>query len=115
MIDYKWKIWYEIGTLTGNTREEWESAPYNGVLAVFEILGRKPNGLLLGKINSGVDWYWMNGIDDHIDNCGSCHEEENQWVELNAPYGASIKRGKLASNERMLEVETEIQEEISNG
>ena len=115
MSDYKWKIWYEGGTVVvGSSRTEWEQSPSEGVLAVYEFLGHKSNGVKLGRINSGVDWYWMNGEDDHIDHCGESHIEVGQWTEPNTPMNAIVKRGKQVADAEMLIVESELLLEICN-
>ena len=112
---YKWKIWYSNTSITGNTREEWENAPYDDVQAVYEILGYKENGTRLGCIHSGVDWYWMNPDNDHISNNGEYHPEVGKWLESPAPINSLLKRGVQISDELLGKVDEELAREISNG
>lgn len=114
MSNYNWKIWYETVTVTGSTQLEWEQAPYDGILAVYEIIGYKNNKIELGIINSGVDWYWLNKDDGHISNNGSSHPEEGKWMPLVAPSNIIIKRGKIVSDHVMREIEADILKEICN-
>lgn len=97
-----WTIWYVDNKLTGTTVQEWIDAPDTDVLAVYRLLARDEFGNL-GHICLGSDWYWMlpdGGIGESL----TTSDNPGEWVELNAPEGAHVKRGRWSSDERIQQV-----------
>lgn len=102
----RWKIWYaESHTEEGETAEQWDAAPNEGVVCVAVRHGLDESGLMIGDIYCGSDWYWMaNGA---IEQSNSSSKNKDEWVEHNAPSEALLKKGKWVSDEEMQQTQTE--------
>lgn len=102
----RFKIWYDTFEVEGDTIEDWQNAPAEGVVAIYEFFGFQ-NGFTTGRINSGSDWYWMdeNGTIDH---CLSTEDQPGVWVDFTIPPNCIAKKGLWVSDERMSQVDQEI-------
>lgn len=108
-----WTIWYEEDKVHGTTAEEWQQAPSEGVVAVYELFDNS-KGYNIGRISNGSDWYWMTP-DGEVGHSGTSSDIPDEWLELDAPDSALLKKGKWVTNERLAEVDAELWELISNG
>jgi hypothetical protein len=108
-----WKIWYNNGLIiTGNTLSEWDSAPSDGVLGVYEFLGWD-NGLKMGNVHVYGDWYWMNS-DGSIGQSTSL-KSDGTFVEPNNPVNSILKKGILVSQKEMNTSFNQMLNEASDG
>jgi hypothetical protein len=107
----KWKIWYTDYELEGNSIQEWIDSPTEGVVAVYEFFGVTPEGHLLGRCSLGSDWYWMTESGEVQINNDSA-DEPDVWLPVDLPPNVHVKKGKWVSNERMKQVNDEIDDMI---
>jgi hypothetical protein len=88
-----WKIWYVgLTTAEGTTPEEWAAAPDDGVLCVAVRFGFNQDGVMLGEVFSGSDWYWMH--ENCIAQNGACSATPGEWLPHGAPEDAVLKKGR---------------------
>lgn len=95
-----WQIWYKGGaTVAGTSEQDWKMAPDSGIICVGIQFGRNKNGIMLGEICSGSDWYWM--YNGKIYQSGTTSEIVDDWLEHGAPEHAILKKGKWVSDLEM--------------
>lgn len=108
---YKWKIWYADGLIIeGNTQEDWENCPHEGVLSIVEYFGRDPYNAFLGRVTAGHDWYWL--YEGEIHGNGDSLDTPGTWLPNPAPTGTVSKSGLYVSDELMETVNQLVMQEI---
>ena len=108
------KIWYSDGEVIGTTQEDWQQAPEDNVIAVYEFLGRNSDGIPLAMTHSGSDWYWL-AQDGRVGQNGASTMMVGHWLDHDAPPGAILKRGVWVSQERLDQSMQELRELIASG
>lgn len=107
-----WKIWYlGLETIEGETPEQWEQAPNDGVLCIGIRFGLNDDGIPLGEVMSGSDWYWM--YNQKLYQSGTSSDIPNEWEPSGAPDGAVLKMGRWTSEEELAQADSEMMEWVT--
>jgi hypothetical protein len=103
-----WKAWYRGGQAYCSTGREWADLPDDGVLAVVVIFDEScpTSGVVLRRMISGTDLYWVCEIDGHRTFCQGAHED---FPAKRYP-SAIIKKGVWTSDEEMQRVNEEMKD-----
>jgi hypothetical protein len=108
------KIWYEDTEVIGNSLSDWQNAPIDGVITVYEFFYRDEHGTPYARVSSGSDYYWMTP-DEQVGQSCSSSEEPGVWLDCEFPIDAIVKRGKWVSEERLDQVLQETLLMVENG
>lgn len=105
----KWRIWYK-GNLhfDGETQADWAALPDDGVIGVAIVFGKNEDGITLGELVSGSDWYWM--FEDKIYQSNTSSDIPNEWLPHNAPDGAILKKGRWTTQEELDDIDAQMRD-----
>lgn len=98
-----WRIWYQNGQIVdGSTAEDWAASPDDGVVGIAVRFGRRADGIMLGELLIGSDWYWM--YNNKLYQSGTTSEIEGDWLDSGAPEGAVLKKARWTTDEHVAAV-----------
>lgn len=87
------KIWYIDKTIEGTSLEDWNNAPDDGVIIIYE---KFENGY--SRVSAGSDWYWMMP-NENVYQSGTSSEVAGEYLSHNAPENAVLKKGRWTTDE----------------
>ena len=102
-----WRIWYNDNSVVdGSTEADWSAAPDDGVLGIAVQFGRNNNGIMLGELLIGSDWYWM--YQGKLYQSGTTSEIVGDWLPSNSPEGSIEKKARWGSDVQVSNVGNEM-------
>ncbi len=108
----KLRVWYTEDRIFDVTSvDDWDNLPELGILAVAAEYGFDEHGRKLGQVWTGSDWYWM--YEEKIYSNGDSTWDIDSWVDVSAPSGSILKRGKWTTDEIMDSVMSEMVEWVN--